>query len=489
MTAVEQVWQINKRYWWLSDDRFLGADGTFYYNENIDIYYNPKGIGLNSTPVLETNFSVPLVWNITKILIDSSWDVRLFTDIGTIWKRILWVYTLVATLPFWPYIFNAIEFWIVLWESQICVFTNGQLWRVGSILFWVVLVWAYPMFLAFLPGNTWIPVLNYQNTTLYWGSDNVISSVDNGFIAISTEIIFRTNEQIKHLSQFQDQFKIYTTISSSAPNSWQKAESYQYFWNGIGDNPQNVFKVEWLYIKSWITDWVYDYIYTWFWDAVAKLYVFSWPQKKLIHRNINFWIWPEWKFVYTWNITENSYGNWFLYSSVSLDVNKQGIQYYGKVYEWLPTASSICVTFPNETQTITAMESWPTVLYIAIWSKLYTLFLPRWWLWWPSGFVKTLFFPWKAMAIQKKIEEINVAYELTTGESINIYCVMEDESEILIATITDTTKRFRRVYNNGFLNQVPFWNYIWFKIELITTFWWSPTFYELNMTYSDAIQY
>ena len=44
---------------------------------------------------------------------------------------------------------------------------------------------------------------------------------------------------------------------------------------------------------------------------------------------------------------------------------------------------------------------------------------------------------------------------------------MEDESEILIATITDQTKRFRRVYQNEFLNPVPFWNYIGFKFELV----------------------
>lgn len=412
MTAVKEIWQINKRYWWLSDDRFLWAEGTFYYNENIDPYYDPKWIRLNNTPVLETNFSVPLVDNITKILIDNEWDVWLFTDMGTIRKRIAWVYTLVATLPFAPRIFNAIEFGVVAWERQIAVFTNGTLFRVWAVLFWVVLVWVYPAFFSFPIGNTWIPVLNYQNATLYWGSTNLVSSVDNGYVAISTEITFRTNEQIKHLSQFQDQFKIYTTIAGTWPSAGQKAESFQYFWNGIGDQPQNIFKIEGLYLRAGISDGAYDYIYTWFWDAVAKLYLFSWSQKKLLHRNINFSVWPEGKFVYTGNITENSYWNGFLYSSVSLEVNKQAIQYHGKIYEWLPTASSIWCVFPNEFVQISAMESWPTILYIGVWTKLYTLFLPKWWPFPTSGFVKTLFYQWKTMAIQKKIEEINIAYHL-----------------------------------------------------------------------------
>lgn len=491
MTAVEQVRQINKRYWWLSDDRFLWAENTFYYNENIDVYINPKGLRLNTKPSLYTFFSVPLTGKIIKILVDSEWDVWLFTDIGTIRKRILGIYTLVATLPFAPLIFNAIEFGVVLWERQIAIFTNGELFRIGTVFFWVVAVWVYPSFFSFFPDRTGIPVLNYQNTTLYWGSANVISSVDNGYLAISTEMTLRNNEQIKHLSQYQDQFKIYTTIAGSWPTSGQKAESYQYFWNGIGDSPQNVFKIDWLYIRSWVTDGVYDYIYTGFWEAIAKLYIFSWPQKKLVHRNIEFSVWPEWKFVYVGGITENTFANGFLFSSVSLETDRQAIQYYGKMYEWLPVVSSIWVTFPNESQSITAMEGSPTQLFIGIGSNLYTLFLPKSYNTelYSSWFLKTTFYQWRTMAIQKKIEEINVAYELhPAGGSIDIYCIMEDTSEILIAQITDTTKRFQRIYQNQFLNDVPFWNYIWFKFVLNKWFE-SPILYEVNMTYSDAIQY
>ena len=469
--------------WWLSDDIFLWAEGTFDYGENVNIYSIPKWVRLWSNPNLVVNIVWVVTGTIVKILIDNDGAERFFTSTGQIRKN-NWVnYINVANLPAGFIIYNAIEFWAVAWARMIAILTDSALWRIDIVTFVLTNVWAIPLPIWI---DYWIPVVNYQNTVLYFWAGNFLNRVDNAYTVIAQSITFRSNEVVKHLWQFQDQIKIYTSIS------WPfqiKGESYQYFWNQIWTQPQNVFAVEWVYIRSWLTDWPYDYIIAWFDSLRSQLYVFSWSQKKLIHRNPSIFVWSKRKFAYSWGITANNYSNGFAFFAVSLWANVQAIQYYWKFFEWLPIASNLWITIPNITP-ITAMASTPSALYFALDNKLYIAWVFDPSIYSSSWFLETRRYYGEEMSILKKVEEFNISYELPNAFcSINVYVILENWTQVLIANITDTTKLFRRVYQNEFLNPVPFFNYAQMKFELLWDWLTTPILYECNVTYTDEIQY
>lgn len=276
MSASDLAIVWNNFVWWIADQKYQAPAGRYYTWYNVDTRrFDVQPKQLNK---LLRTYSA----NITCVF--NQWPV--WDDYNIIWTDDWKIYydnettsTLKATLSLWKqwqkigYMRVWTDYKLYYFHDTIPSITPKYIHR--SDVDWNTLTENYATYdstdWSWTPPN-WMQLLND------W--DRIIFSHYNNLFQIETDwtvtklVVFKSWENIVWITQFQWQYKIYTTIGFIG--------SKVYTWDWITEAVDILLDLQWLAITSVVNDWAYDYMVAWWsmyqvaWSQYLKLYDWIW---------------------------------------------------------------------------------------------------------------------------------------------------------------------------------------------------------------------
>jgi len=444
--------------WWISDNKYQAMPWRYWtsYNMNTRKYnVSPSAdnpIVYTYPTLVNSVYNVEQVWwwdhNIIwcdswKIYYDST-EVKALTN-GKQWHRI-------ATLKVW-------------WVDKLYYFhdTLPWAWYIKYIhrsnIDWTWFdEWYFPWTKATYTSNDWNPFLwpaNGMQVVAEWdrilfSHYNHLFEMDNAEI-ITDLITFPSWENIVWITEFQWEYKIYTTI-------WFiTSKLYTWDWTATAPSlsiPLNGIPIWWV-----VNNWAYDYITS----LNQSMYKVAWVQYQKLYDKI-------WVKVLT-NI------NWLIYWWIANKNNEYWIFTYGSL-PWYP--DSLVSQYVTDSAAPTSnyiSDSWnmaysSNYTYYAVYKSLYKI-------WWTTtvdttSYIESLFFTGTNIEHEKSIDMIVLKFAKTTA---NCYIRLEAQTQDNSAWIklyewNNVTigwiNQWCTIYNSRFLNNLWTFNKIRFKVSFIS---------------------
>lgn len=315
----------------------------------------------------------------------------------------------------------------------------------------------------FLSPPAWMQIMNLWNRILFTNY-NSIWQIDNNEI-VTRLILFPNNENVVWITQFQWQFKVYTS-------TWFLSSKI-YTWDWTSKLPDISLDMNWIFINSVVNDWAYDYVMTdsWLyqiaWVQYQQLYNIYWKLHSKIDNDLIMTVFNSTNTQARWQLCKYSSKPWYA----------KGIHPY-------------CLTDITQNESITANIDYAEQdVFYSVFSKLFRLvWNPQTWN--HTCYVSSLFFMWNNIRYEKKADYIDLKMSWFTTETVKVYAQTTDEQlnnntwvklwEWNNSTIS-TNNSWLKINSQQFLN--PLWNFnkIRFKVEFEKNQFSSWRFYWLDL--------
>ena len=464
---MEKIFDLQSFVWWESDDIYKWPSDSFYAWENISIRKDLSWVSLS--PILsDTWWSID--WNILCIvslttLWVSAWWIVVCTDT---WKVYLdWV--LKQTISTWTWAYNRVsKVWVMYsWTIQYIYYITETTWWNGKIhrstTDLVTFNISYRSFATDTPVSIFTSIIPYS-AWLYFATWNKVIEIN--YLEVVTDLLVLPKaEKITGFSQFQNNFRIYTSIV----NCW-----IQYFWDWQSALPD--------YRQVWenqpilwiVNDWPYDYAILWFNNLYSDLYLISWTQKQELRVNLEA---SSTSRILDWYLSIREaivYISWWL----SWESNNYWIYSYGNYYPW--TSKSLVQEYSKSTSRFTfhchdtsnsyfVCTDWK--VYVISHNNPPSTYATSWYL-------TSHFYQWNVFD-EMTFVKMKVWFKLNTGE-IKIYVRTDFNSNwSLLKTITSAiynTKKWITIMPND-MKTLWLWNFyeLQIKFELYSWTTWTKT--------------
>ena len=466
MTKI--VWRLTDFTWWESDTPRKWPANSFQYAEWLDIRKHP--------------WEIRLSWALTDTWWTFADDICFMEDIEKYWGS--WV--VVATEDWKIYLDwveqYTINTWTTVWNQIIGMAYMNISWTdylyfITRASSWTAQI--HRVTIDFNPANWSISHLTINTTSWNFDKAPTISEATRIIFALwgkvfdidiaetlTTKLEFSENDYIVAMTEFQNQYRIYSNI--------EDLDTYQYFWDWTSEDFD--YKVKWkhLPIRAIENDWGYDYWITWFNQYYSDLYQIAGSQRQELRvnleastnaRELNEHISSrEWIFYISWA------RNWTYW-----------VYTYGNYFPWY--SQSLVLEHPHPTDdrilwhTHIASESY----FAAADNKVYVLNHNN-----PSSNLNTTWYieslVWNGWAWNQFIKKsIDYAYvwfdDATWTESINIYARANGWAYKLLKTISNNSEQWVRIDKTEF-QSIWLWDFfdLEYKIVLNWDWWGTPIF-------------
>lgn len=461
------VWDINS-YNWEQDSQYLWQQGAFNSSLWVDVRKEPPFVKLSSKMTEEWAFDSNILFMIN---LEDFWLTWILTCLENGKINLNW--TLKHTLSDWTSAYNKViwvSYNVVSWTPYLYYFTKTSSWSYKvyksdtSVTSWsFTTVWTYTT----RTGNTQIyyPTINANERILAWIWNRIIE-IDN--TDIKTDLItFWDNEHIVKITEFQNSYRVYTSIitSSSILSTWK-----QYLWDWLDNAYEYVINWNNQPIQAVTQNWAYDYAITGHSEFYSDLYKISWSQKSLSLVNLeeNLIAWKKRLFnPYISVRTDIIYISW---------ENKEWINCIYSLWNYYPwfanaTVAEYAKTTSDDGEYFTFHCHSNQKSYFAnVNDKVYSISYINPPTYFNNGYIISKKWTWNWLHTLKSIDYMYQWYKLESGTSIKIYASNWNWTFKLLKEITDTTKKWVRIESNEF-KSLDLWDFyeLELKYELITT--------------------
>ena len=298
--------------------------------------------------------------------------------------------------------------------------------------------------------NLWDRILfTYYNQVWQLSNSEVVSLL----------LTLPSEENIVWLTQFQWEYKIYTTVAESTSRIYQ--------WDWLNSLPTVNVNLNWIAITWWVANnWAYDY-FRWDWS----LYQVAWVQYQKLYNKIS------WRIVWAFDdkiIVERSY-NW-----KACLCEYSMLPWYNK---WLHPKTIIDIT--NQSEMINSFDY--NSLWMIFWST--TKLFNNYWTpqsWTISNYIESIVFVWDNIQYEKTITEIILKFSWFSTQNIVLYCMIQENNTWIKLfdwnnNTISTQNHWVKIPSISFLNPVWKFNTIRFKIEFPHTWTSQWRFYWLDL--------
>jgi hypothetical protein len=262
---------------------------------------------------------------------------------------------------------------------------------------------------------------------------------------VSKILSFPSEQNIVWLTEFQWEYKIYTT-------AWfASSRIYLWGWTDVDEAPKLNVDLKWLAITWWVQWlWAYDYMV-----ADWNFYQVAWVQYQELYHRLG------------WNIVL-AYDDRIVYE---LEQNGKRVlaEYFNKPWyaKWIHPINIININ--SQGTWISAIEYNENWLVFASFSKLYSDVWVRE-TWNIDCFLESMVFQWTNIQYEKTITEIILKFSLFTTNLLKLYVqVNENNTWIKVWEWTNnsisTQNHWLKIPKHQFLNPVWNFNTIRFKLE------------------------
>ncbi len=325
---MQRILDIQGFSWWESDDIIKWPTNSFYSGENVEVRKDLSSVQLS--PLLE----------------DTGWvfddDISYMVNLETLWVqnggivvcldngKIFLDWVLKETLDTWTNAHNEV---IGISVNENLSWTQ-YVYYITATTFgaWKIFRSETDLDTADFTSFSRDYTVSSWNTGFVWIINQTglvyIATANKVFLMESDEIvqeflILPEQEDIKWFTEFQGQFKIYTTVVNTG---------VQYVWDWVSEAPS--YRQEWnnqpvLWV---VNDWAYDYAVLGFNRSYSNLYEIAGTQKRLLRANLS-----------TANYSRRldkylSIRDWLIYISGGQSGQSENywIYTYGNYFPWTP---------------------------------------------------------------------------------------------------------------------------------------------------------
>lgn len=458
------VWNINN-FVWEQDSAYLWQAWWFQSALWVDLRKEPPFVKLASAMTLEWTFDSPVIYMknleefwLTWILICLengkiylNWTLQhTLTDWTSAYNKIKWVWFMKSSWTNYLYYFSKTSSWIwKIYKSAASVWALSDTWDTFDVE----------------AGNTNIPfypILSEATRLVLW-LRNKVFEYDN-VETLRTKIELWWEETIVWITEFQNNYKIYSTVYSTL---WITGK--QYFWDWLDTDYD--YSINWNNLPIW---WIaqngaYDYAVTWYNSSYSDFYEITWSQRTPKRVNLESSSWTRQFQPYLWFRSDICYISW---------ANKewiQGIFSYGNYYPWYDKwlVLEYAKSTTSDSNYFTHQAHSTNKSYFAcVDNKVYSvLYLNPTTPYFNNGYVITKKWIWNWLHTLKSVDYMYVWYKLEVWTSISIYARPWDWNwafgkllkTISITTETPATQKWIRIEANEF-QSVDLWDF--YEIEL-----------------------
>lgn len=316
--------------------------------------------------------------------------------------------------------------------------------------------------------NTWGNGLLNDSVSILSESDRILIGVRDRVFEldsledITTKIQLNKWEEIVKLTEFQNQYRIYSSIlSGSTFVSWKQ---YNWDWLNVTIN----YNINWnnLPLQDVVNDWAYDYAITGQSQFYSDLYRITWSQKSPIRVNLE---WSTWKRNFNNKISARSD---MLYISGKNKEDSDCIYSVGNYYPWFPVSLVWEYYTDWNNRFLWHAHTESTSYFACTDDKVYSVthsndFVNNDYV--STAYITTKRWVWNGIHTLKSIDYMWVWYKLESGTNIEIYASDWDGTyNKLLKTISDTTKKWVRIEANEFAS-VDLWDFYELELKVILT--------------------
>ena len=464
MTATDYIISWNNFTAWINDKKYQWQPWRYYKWFNVDtrrfdVTPSKTNTLLHTYPTrVNAIFNTSIIWWNENIV--WAWDWELYVDdvlehsLST-WDSGNWIWTMKVWWTQYLYFFND-EIPSYSWTKKIhrattSLSTVTEWYRTYTSTTWNDLI---------VPPN-WMVVISEWFRILFSHYNNIFSLNDSEVVTKLIE--FPSNENVVAITQFQGQYKIYTS-------TWFTTGKI-YTWDWSSNTYDISLDLNWLYIESVINDWAYDYMIAdnWFYQV-------AWVQYIKLYDNI------KGKFLKkVWDD---------IYLNLVIDASTQCLAVYGSL-PWY--AKSITPKYIIDTTDLSdginnrdcfTFNS-GEVFYIQN-AKLFKV----WWTWTTTttnSYIESLVFIWDNIRFEKWIEMIDLKFSWTTANCYLQLFIQIQESWTWIKlwewknADLNSNNHWFQLPKKSFLN--PIWNFntIRFKLNFVSNWITQCKFYWLDL--------
>lgn len=460
------VWDINA-YNWEQDSQYLWQQGAFNSSLWVDVRKEPPFVKLSSKMTEEWTFDDEILYMVN---LEDFWLTWILTCLKN-WKIYL-NWTLKHTLSDWTNAYNRI-IWVsynVAINPYLYYFTQTSSWSYKiyksdtSVTAWsFTTLWTYTT----RTWNTQIyyPTISENERIIAWVWNKIIE-IDNADV-VTTLIEFSSNEHIVKITDFQNSYRVYTTIIADTLKSTWK----QYLWDWVSDTYEYLINWNNQPIQAVTQNGAYDYAITGFTQYYSDLYKVSWSQKSLALVNLEESS-ISWKkrlfYPYISTRTDIIYMSW---------ENKEWINCIYSLWNYYPwfanaTVAEYAKTTTDDSDAFTFHSHTNNKSYFANTNKkVYSISYTNPTTYFNNWYVVTKRWTWSWLHTIKSIDYMYVWYKLdSSATSIKVYASNWNGTFKLLKEITDTSKKWIRIEANEF-KSLDLWDFyeLELKFELITT--------------------
>lgn len=365
---------------------------------------------------------------------------------------------------------SGIEWWV----EYVYIFSTSRIHRTTTPL-WAGISLDYKTF------STWS--ISYEthpinvNNVIYFHNKNVLYAFSLSASSVTAVLTFNnTEEKIIWFSNYNDQFRIYTT---------SPAWSWLYIWGGTSTQPEYKIPMPGIQLYWMVNVGNIDYVYT-----RKALYAVSGTQYSLVFKST----------IYAEKFTTVQY-NWCHNNGIVYIPWAFGVYTFKNELAWLP--DSLSLDFQGATWAIHICDDpTNTALYQVSTSggklRMISLSWANWYYQWfdnvalspgtpvtTKPYIISMIYAWDDtwlwLSNQKSISEINIWYKTPAGTSIDLYMRENtDSSWQLVKNISDLNW-FMRIYPD----ELPFRDFVslQYKIVLNAIEYSYPTFSDIKTIY------
>ncbi len=468
----------NNFTWWVNDQKYQWQAGRYYTWFNVDTRRYDVRPSLTNELVRTYEDNINCVFN--QATVSSSSDNIVWLDNGKIYNDDWVTATLKHTLSVWKqwYRIGTMNVW---WVQKLYYFhdtlpsitpkyihrsnTNG---------------WSFDENYKQYTSTTWndsIAPLDWMQVISEWARIlfshyNNIFEMDNVSETPTLLIAFPSNENVVWITNFQWEYKVYTTIGFTT--------SKIYRWDGTSALPTTSIDLDWLAVSSVVNDWAYDYMF-----ADQSMYMVAWVQYQMVYNAI------QGRFL---GKVEND-----LYIEYNSPTDSAAsIWIYGNIPGYPKSITPKYAIKPTditgwEVRQYTRVVFSSSTVYYTTWTGFYKIGWAGATISNFTSYIESLVFIWDNIQYEKTVTEIILKFSWATAN-----CKMQVQTQTQesgswttiwewINTDIDWVNHWLKIPHNMFLNPIGKFNTIRFRVRFISNGQTTCRFYGLDLIWTQNI--